>query len=45
LVKESTYALCLLSQAMPRFKSKSYNSNCKRSILNSDPPIYSFTPL
>jgi hypothetical protein len=45
LVKQSTYALCLLSQVMPRFKSKSYNSNGKRSTLNSDHPIYSFTPL
>jgi len=45
LVKQSTCALCLLSQSMPRIKSKSYSSNDIRSTLNSNPPTYSFTPL
>jgi hypothetical protein len=45
LVKQSTCALCLLSQSMPRIKSKSYSSNDIRSTLNSNPPTYSFTLL
>jgi hypothetical protein len=44
-VKQPTCALCLLSQSMPRIKSKSYNYNGIRSTLNSNPPIYGFTPL
>ena len=45
LVKQFTCALYLLSQSIPRIKSKSYNSKGIRSTCNSIPSTYNTTLL